>query len=262
MRHHQPLRHKSAPAADPESPPIQVLALIESARGISNLSSICKATPYLGGLIFGAEDFALDLSLTRTPPLTELLYARSAIVTECRAHGLPSVVDMVCTGYKDFDQMVILLEECIGGKNLGFNGKQCIHPSQVAFVQRAFMPTNAEIEWALKISSEAKKVGQGVFKMDGKMIDAPAIKKETPLLDKVQACGSGSNYARRRLLQLNAERPDLETPKPTTAVTSDEPPLLPRHPKTDSFTRKGPSQVSLEERDLPSFHWVKEPRPK
>lgn len=262
MRHHQPLRHKSAPAADPESPPIQILALIESAKGISNLSSICKATPYLAGLIFGAEDFALDLSLTRTPPLTEFLYARSAIVTECRAHGLPSVIDMVYTGYRDFDQMVMLQEECIGGRNLGFNGKQCIHPSQVGFVQEAFMPTNAEIEWALKVSMETKGTSRGVFEMDGKMIDAPAIRKARAILDKVQARGLGSPYARRNLLQLNAKSPAFETPKPTTAVTSDEPPLLPRHPTADSFTGKGPSDVSLEERDLPYFHWVKEPRTK
>ena len=47
-----------------------------------------------------AQDFALDLSLIRTPSLTEFLYARSAIATACRAHDLPSTIDLVCTSYK------------------------------------------------------------------------------------------------------------------------------------------------------------------
>ncbi|KAF5239230.1 hypothetical protein FANTH_10032 [Fusarium anthophilum] len=63
------------------SNPIKIIALIESAKAVMDLSSICKASPYLNALSFAAEDFALDLSITRTPSLTEFLYARSAIVT-------------------------------------------------------------------------------------------------------------------------------------------------------------------------------------
>jgi citrate lyase subunit beta-like protein len=48
--------------------PICILALIESAKSLSSLSEICRATPHLlSGLIFAAEDFALDMSITRTP---------------------------------------------------------------------------------------------------------------------------------------------------------------------------------------------------
>lgn len=192
MKHHQPLRHKFTPAADAQTPPIRILALIESAKAVSNLSSICKATPYLVGLIFAAEDFALDLSLTRTPSLSEFLYARSAIVTECRAHELPSVIDLVCTSYKGPEGKKTLEEECIAGKNMGFNGKQCIHPTQVEIAQKAFSPSDEELTWAVRISIAERKAdsqGRGAWTLDGKMIDAPVMGKAKSLLDRAQACG-------------------------------------------------------------------------
>lgn len=192
MKHHQPLRHKSTSDVDAQSPPIQILALIESAKAISNLSSICKASPYLVGLIFAAEDFALDLSLTRTPSLFEFLYARSAIVTECRVNQLPSVIDLVCARYKGSNGLQSLQTECIGGRNLGFNGKQCIHPNQVATAQNAFTPYNKEIEWASKVLIAASKAGfegRGAFTVDGKMIDAPLVGKAKIILERAEASG-------------------------------------------------------------------------
>ena len=120
--------------------PLKIIALIESAEAIVNLNEICRASPYLSGLIFAAEDFALDLSLTRTPSLTEFLYARSAIATAARAHSLPSTIDLVCTSlFVDPRGLKILEEECLQGKGLGFNGKQCIHPTQVAIAQKGVL---------------------------------------------------------------------------------------------------------------------------
>ena len=80
---------------------VTVIGLIESAKSLMELDSICKAVPgLLSGLTFAAEDFALDLSLTRTPSLKEFLFARSAIVTAARAYNLPSTIDLVATAYK------------------------------------------------------------------------------------------------------------------------------------------------------------------
>ncbi len=137
IRHTLPDRHTENPS-NRSAPPVNILALVESARALTDLNSICRASPYLSGLIFAAEEFASDLSLTRTPSLLEFLYARSAITTACRAYNLPSTIDLACTSYKGDEGQRRLAEECIGGKNLGFNGKQCIHPSQVQYVQKAF----------------------------------------------------------------------------------------------------------------------------
>lgn len=172
--------------------PVKILALIESAKAISNLNEICRATPLLSGLIFAAEDFALDLSLTRTPPLTEFLYARSAIATAARAHDLPSTIDLVCTSFKGAEGRRIMEEECLGGKGLGFNGKQCIHPDQIAIAQNAFAPSEDEATWAVRVliaNEVAEKQGRGAWTLDGKMIDNPVIGKARHLVSKAEACG-------------------------------------------------------------------------
>ena len=193
MKHLLPSRHSHEPSslAAKASPPIKLLALIESAKAICDLPSICKASPYLSGLIFGAEDFALDLSLTRTPSLTEFLYARSAIVTACRAFDVPSAIDLVCTSYKGEAGQKILENECIAGKGMGFNGKQCIHPDQLEVTQRSFAPSEADIIWAVRIviaDEKAKSQGRGAWTFEGKMIDAPVIGKAKNIVEKAKFC--------------------------------------------------------------------------
>ncbi|KAK3362888.1 Pyruvate/Phosphoenolpyruvate kinase-like domain-containing protein [Lasiosphaeria hispida] len=188
LRHAAPQRYSSGPGARP----IRLIALIESAKAIMDLPSICAASPDLTGLIFAAEDFALDLSLTRTPELTEFLYARSAIVTAARAFNLPSTIDLVCTDYRGDGANARLERECTAGKGLGFNGKQCIHPSQVREVQRLFSPSEAEVDWAVRIvfaDDKASAMGKGAWTLDGKMIDAPVVGKARDLLNKAAMCG-------------------------------------------------------------------------
>jgi citrate lyase subunit beta-like protein len=191
VRHTLPERH-STTSPSSESPSIRLIALIESAKSITNLSEICKASPYLSGLIFAAEDFALDLSITRTPSLSEFLYARSAIVTACRAHSLPSAIDLVCTSYKGDEGLRTLEEECQGGKNLGFNGKQCIHPTQVDVAQRVFSPSEQELTWAVRVviaDEKADQQGRGAWTLDGKMIDVPVVGKAKAIVKKAELCG-------------------------------------------------------------------------
>jgi citrate lyase subunit beta-like protein len=157
-----------------------------------NLSEICTASPYLSGLIFAAEDFALDLSLTRTPGLSEFLYARSALVTAARAYNLPSVIDLVCTDYKDRSAQERFAAECENGKSLGFNGKQCIHPSQVNACQSIFSPSESEVEWAVRIviaNEKADRQGRGAWTLDDKMIDAPVVGKAKAIVSRAEKCG-------------------------------------------------------------------------
>ena len=188
-------------SAEDSSPSLKIIALIESAKAISDLNEICRATSMLSGLIFAAEDFALDLSLTRTPSLTEFLYARSAIATAARAHDLPSTIDLVCTSYKGEEGRRIMEEESLSGKGLGFNGKQCIHPDQVAIAQRIFAPSEDEVTWAVRIvvaNEKAKKAGRGAWTMDGKMIDVPVVGKALSLVNKACACGIDVDAVRHK----------------------------------------------------------------
>lgn len=208
LKHIAPHRYSSSSSTDGNGngphKPIKLIALIESAQSVLNLASICAAGTrdgggvHLSGLIFAAEDFSLDLSLTRTPSLREFLYARSAIVTHARAYRIPSVIDLVCTSFRGDDGLRRLGEECADGKGLGFNGKQCIHPSQVAVVQRAFAPSAEEVEWSVRVvvadekasrGDRAGESGRGAWTLDGKMIDAPVVGKARAIVEKARRCG-------------------------------------------------------------------------
>jgi citrate lyase subunit beta-like protein len=202
IRHLNPERHPSAgKKGQGGREPVRIIALIESAKAIQSLRSICAASPYLSGLVFAAEDFAQDMSLTRTPSLTEFLYARSAIATAARAAELPSTIDLVCTSYRGEEGLKTLEEECLSGKGLGFNGKQCIHPSQVAVCHKAFSPGEKELEWAARIAiadQKASKAGRGAWTLDGKMIDAPVVKKAHAMLKHAEACEIDVSAVRER----------------------------------------------------------------
>ncbi|KAK1914873.1 hypothetical protein P3342_010864 [Pyrenophora teres f. teres] len=203
IRHLSPERHPSNTSAKKQGhrEPVRIIALIESAKAIQNLSSICAASPYLSGLVFAAEDFAKDMSLTRTPSLMEFLYARSAIATAARAAELPSTIDLVCTSYKGEEGLKTLEEECLNGKGLGFNGKQCIHPSQVGVCHRAFSPGGKELEWAARVviaDEKASQAGRGAWTLDGKMIDAPVVKKAHAVLKHAQVCEMDVSAVRER----------------------------------------------------------------
>lgn len=187
LRQTLPERHSST-----SSNPIRIVALVESARSVTDLNAICRASPFLSGLTFAAEDFALDLSLTRTPSLHEFMYARSAIVTAARAHDLPSTLDLVSTTFRGEEGQKALQEESENGKRFGFSGKQCIHPDQVATVQRVFSPSEKEVEWAVRVvicDAKADEQGRGAWTLDGKMIDVPVVGKAKATVAKAELCG-------------------------------------------------------------------------
>lgn len=199
LHHLQPKRHPQGPSptangangGDRGAAPIRLLPLIESAKGLMNLSSICSASPYISGLVFAAEDFCLDLDITRSEGLPELLYARSQIVATAHAFSLPSVIDLVCTSFRGEDGQKKLAEESDQGKRLGFNGKQCIHPAQVEAVQKCFAPGEKEVEWAVRVSVASKKadeMGKGAWSLDGEMIDVPVILRAKRIVQKAKLC--------------------------------------------------------------------------
>ncbi|KAI1096085.1 beta subunit of citrate lyase [Rostrohypoxylon terebratum] len=172
--------------------PPKILALIESARGIMNLREICAASPQLlDGLIFASEDFTADTGVQRSPELREMLYARSAIVTAGHAAKLTSIIDLVCTSYKGKDWKKVLQRETENGKAMGFNGKQCIHPDQVDRVQPLFVPTPAELEWAVRITIADKKAaeaGRGAWSFHNVMVDRPVVLRAEAIIEKAKRC--------------------------------------------------------------------------
>lgn len=166
----------------------EVIALIESARAFVNLPAICAGSPRLKGLIFGAEDLTADAGMTRTPGGTELLYARSALALHAAAFDLQAI-DMVQTNFTDMER---LTAEARQAAELGYAGKQVIHPAQIAPVQQVFTPDAAAIERAQRIiagADEAAQGGRGAFSLDGEMVDLPVIKRAQAILTRARAAG-------------------------------------------------------------------------
>jgi citrate lyase beta subunit len=167
---------------------LRMLVGVETAKGILNLKEIAEADKRLEAIIFGAEDFAASIGATRTKESTEVLYARSAVVTACAANELQAI-DMV---YIDFRDAEGLRAEAQEGARLGFSGKQIIHPNQVEAVQEAFTPSEEAIEYAQRVVrafSASQKEGKGAFALDGKMIDMPLLKNAQKVLDRARAAG-------------------------------------------------------------------------
>jgi len=167
---------------------IRMLVGVETARGILNLKEIAEADKRLEALIFGAEDFAASVGATRTQEATEVLYARSAVVTACAANELQAI-DMVHIDFRDEEGLRL---EAKQGARLGFSGKQIIHPNQVAAVQEAFTPSAEAIEYAqrvVRVFTASQKEGKGAFALDGKMIDMPLLKNAQKVLERAKAAG-------------------------------------------------------------------------
>ena len=165
---------------------IRLLVGVETAKGISNLKEIADADKRLDAIIFGAEDYAASVGATRTREATEVLYARSAVVTACAANELQAI-DMVYIDFRDTEGLRFEAEQ---GAGLGFSGKQIIHPNQVEVVQEAFTPSAVAIEYAQRVVAAfaaSQKEGRGAFALDGKMIDMPLLKNAKKVLDRAKA---------------------------------------------------------------------------
>ena len=182
-------------AMDLEKGRIEIEAQIESAEGLANVDSIARATGRLTALHFGPGDFAASVSMPQTSigvmdewdeayPGHRFHYAMQRIVVAARAAGL-RVLDGPVADYGDEEG---LRRSCLIARSLGFDGKWCIHPAQIAVVNETFSPTDREVEWARKVVAayeEANATGSGSVSVDGHMVDAASIKLARNTLGKV-----------------------------------------------------------------------------
>ncbi|MFC6938667.1 HpcH/HpaI aldolase/citrate lyase family protein [Salinirubellus sp. GCM10025818] len=162
-----------------------LIAICESAAGVLHAESIAAADP-VDALAFGAEDFSADVGATRTAEGTEVLYAREHVVLAAAAAG----IDAIDTLHTDIGDTEGLAEETAFVLELGFDGKICIHPSQVPVVNEAFTPTGERIEWARRVldaAEEADQEGRGVFRVEGEMVDAPLIGQAEQVRERARA---------------------------------------------------------------------------
>jgi citrate lyase beta subunit len=166
---------------------IRMLVGIETARAMLNLKEIASHRR-LDGLIFGGEDYAASIGAFRTPEALELFTARSLVVLHAKAFGLQAI-DMVTVDYRDPERV---RREAAFGAQLGYTGKQIIHPAQVGPAQEAFTPDNEAIANARRLVEAFdihQKDGKGAFGLDGRMIDLPLVKSAQNVLEQAKAAG-------------------------------------------------------------------------
>ena len=96
------------------------------------------------------------------------------------------------TVYSDVNNIEGFRNEVQFIKDLGFDGKSCIHPKQVRIVHEIYTPSQKEIEKSIRIingAKEAEAKGSGVISVDGKMVDSPIIMRAQRVLDLAKASG-------------------------------------------------------------------------
>jgi citrate lyase subunit beta / citryl-CoA lyase len=153
-----------------------VLPIIETARGFRDVSALAH-TPNVGRLMFGSIDFQVDLGIYGDGE--ELLYFRSQLVLVSRLAGLPSPVDGITAVFDSIDPVRADSERA---RRLGFGGKLCIHPKQIAPVNECFGPTQEELAWAKRVVDAAATAGGAATSLDGEMIDRPVLARALELL--------------------------------------------------------------------------------
>ncbi len=158
-----------------------VLAGLETALGVAD-ARVLLDHPRVVAAYFGAEDFIADMGGRRTSGNAEVHYARSASVLAGRLAGVP-MIDQVVTDFRDDDAFA---EEAAAARDLGYQGKLCIHPRQVELAHDAFTPSPAEVEHARRLVAAydaAVDSGLAAIAFEGQMVDGPVVAQARQVID-------------------------------------------------------------------------------
>lgn len=160
---------------------LKLFLLIESARGLLELDSMAGISERVAALVFGAEDWCLDMGIARTRGGAELEIARWHIVLCARAHRLLAID----TVYADFRDSEGLRADAGTTRRMGFSGKLAIHPNQIEVIHSAWTPSDAEVadaERTVAAFDDAISRGLGAISANGKMIDKPIAERARQIL--------------------------------------------------------------------------------
>jgi citrate lyase subunit beta/citryl-CoA lyase len=158
---------------------LPVIALVETAAGVLHAEGIAAAAE-TDALVLGAEDLAADIGATRTAGNAEVSYARQHVVLAAGAAG----VDAIDTLYTAYEDPAGLRLEAETAEQFGFDGKLAIHPAQVPVINAAFTPDEEAVVWARRVLAAHETHGDGVFSLDGEMIDAPLVAQAETVLER------------------------------------------------------------------------------
>jgi citrate lyase subunit beta/citryl-CoA lyase len=161
---------------------VAVLPILETARGIAAAAEIARASKRVQQLMFGAVDFALDLDVDIEDETGAVAHARFAVALASRQAGIAAPIDSVFTGIRDLDGLRVASTRA---RAMGFGGKACIHPAQIATINEVFSPSEAELARAREIVAAfdaAEAAGAAAVSVGGVMVDYPVVEKARRVL--------------------------------------------------------------------------------
>ena len=167
--------------------PVDLLPNIESPRALRLAAEIALASPRVVGLQVGWGDLIEPLDIDRYNPA-----AIEALQLQVRIAAGEAGVWAYDGAYANIKDPDGYRREAEGARRLGFIGKSAIHPTQVPIANAVFRPTDAEIAHSLKVveaAADAAAKGIGAFTVNGKMVDAPFVRRAEAILDLAHKLG-------------------------------------------------------------------------
>ncbi|MBT2689249.1 CoA ester lyase [Bacillus sp. ISL-47] len=166
---------------------IHFTILIETAKGFMNIKEITRASSRIVAMNLGTEDFTLDLGIEPSDAGDELLVPKMQAMIAAKAAGIqPLGIVGSMAGFNDLENLYKVARKSY---QLGHVGASCIHPAQVAVMNKAFSPTSEQIDYAKRVADifeKAKSQGDGAVALNGKMIDIPVAKRAYSILEKAE----------------------------------------------------------------------------
>ncbi|NJR20290.1 MAG: CoA ester lyase [Hyphomonadaceae bacterium] len=157
---------------------VPIWAVVETVAGMANVSDLAGTCGGRGGILFGGADYSANIGTDMS--WEALFYARAQLANQSKMMN-GGLLDVPFLDTKDD---VGLRTECHRVKAIGFLGKACIHPNQVAIVNEVFSPSAEEIAWAQRVRA-ANATSQGnALLLDGKLIDAPVYLRAERILEQ------------------------------------------------------------------------------
>jgi citrate lyase subunit beta/citryl-CoA lyase len=153
---------------------IRIWAMIETPLALFNIVAIAVAArdseSRLAGFVLGTNDLAKETRARIVPGRAPMVAWLMTCVAAAHAYGI-DVLDGV---YNDIGNAAGFAQECAEARDMGFDGKTLIHPSQVAPCNTMFSPAPPEVEEARRIIAAfdlPENRGKGVVKLDGRMVE-------------------------------------------------------------------------------------------
>ena len=160
---------------------------IETPRGLLAVEEIARSSDRIATMSIGVEDYCLELGVEPSADGLELLYPVAHLVTVCKAVGVqPTGLVGSIADFRDLDTFERAAQRA---RQLGCEGAGCIHPDQVAVLNRVFTPDPAKVEHARRVVEafeDGVRRGTASVNLDGKMVDVPVYKRAQVVLARAR----------------------------------------------------------------------------